>query len=87
MATIIGLALTLASAGASFTTALPSVLGLTLPVFIILLAAELVMGGMAAYEFRKVNRKVAALTHRRHRPSRQTLSPGGAQEALGAPLS
>jgi hypothetical protein len=87
MATIIGLALTLVSAGASFTTALPLVLGLRLPVLVVLVVTELVMGGAAIYEFREVKRKVAALTRRRHSPTPEMFSLGGAGDAFEAPRS
>jgi hypothetical protein len=83
MATIFGLALTLVSGGASLTTALPSVLGLTLPVLVILVAMELGILVAAIYEFRKAKRKVVALTPRR-RATREILSLDGAGDAFEA---
>jgi len=82
MTTIIGLALTLVNAGTSLTTALPSVTLLILARLVIL-AVELVIGGAAIHQLRKVNRKATALMRRRQSLTREEYSPQRAENALG----
>jgi hypothetical protein len=87
MTAMMGVALTLVGACTSLTSVLTSVVPLIVALLIVL-GVELALGGAAFREFRRVNRKVAALRYgRRSGAPRETRSPGGGEAGPEAPRS